>query len=212
MAEIDIIRHKRGNRNSIPTLLDGQVHILEDEKRLVFGTVSGNIDVPNQKDLNDVQTASENAVSDANEALITSNQANTTANNALKEAYDTQAQVANIVANNGNPDKDSELVDSRTDASGTVFTTLGDHVRSLDNDYGILKGIQTYTATTNNTTVVPIPTIANLDLTQCNMDIFLQGCKLIINDNYTIDTINKNISLVGWSLNENEKLEYRIYR
>jgi len=262
----DLIKHTRGLRSNLPILDDGRIAIIEDsgEERLVFGTVSGNVDVPSQLDLsvmnttisdavtnmttlantnftqaintaNDAKTASDlansnyvqtlNTASTANDtanlanstastANDTANSANSIANTALNTANSTEAQVANIIANNGNGTVPTELVDMRTDSSGTIWVSSGEHIRNLDKINSILKPIQIFTATVDNTSIIPIdPSIlSQVDITKIALDVYDLGSLIKLGDNYTIDTVANTIVLNGWSLANGETIEYRVYK
>ena len=215
MATYDIVKHLRGLERDLPILDDGRIGILEDSgnKRLVFGTVDGNALMPNQSDLNTVTTTANNAVTIANNANNNANQAISNSNTAITTSNATQAQLANIITSNGSG-KDTELVDERTDADGTVWSSAGEHVRNLDKDYQILKNIQTYTSTSNGLSSIPISTAITslVDITKINMNVWYMGVKLMASDNYTINTTNKTIDLNGWTIDNGEKIEYRVYK
>ena len=215
----DILKHTRGNRSTLPILLDGQIAILEDEGRLVIGTVSGNVDIPSQLDRLDINTSINGAINTANlatsniaQALVTANLAKTTADGAMTTSNSTQAQVANIITSNGTG-KDSELVDVRTDSSSVVWASAGLHVRNLDTTNSILKSIQIFTATVDNTSIIPIaPAIlVQVDITKIALDVYDFGQLLKVTVHYTIDQTNKNIVLNGWTLATGETLQYRVY-
>jgi len=257
MAIVDSVKHLRGVRSSIPVLDDGLISIVEDEGRLVIGTVNGNVDIPSQLDLsvmnttisdavtnmttlantnftqaintaNDAKTASDLANSNyvqtlntastandtANSANSIANSANSIANTAIATANSTEAQVANIIANNGNGTTPTELVDMRTDSSGTIWVSSGEHIRNLDKNNSILKPIQIFTATVDNTSIIPIdPSIlSQIDITKIALDVYDLGSLIKIGDNYTIDTVANTIVLNGWALATGETLQYRVYK
>jgi microcystin-dependent protein len=56
MATYDIVKHLRGLEKDLPIIDDGRIAILEDanNKRLVIGTVDGNVILPSSKDFTDL--------------------------------------------------------------------------------------------------------------------------------------------------------------
>jgi len=247
-TQVDMMKHSRGLRANLPILSDGQIAIVEDEGRIVIGTVNSNIDVPNQSDLLAITTSVNGAIDTANTAISNIAQALTTANlakdtadgtmttadsavttanlamttadnavvvadNALTTATNAQSQVANIVTSNGTG-KDSELVDTRTDSSGFVWVSVGEHVRNLDRTNSILKAIQIFTATVDNTSVIPIASsiLSQIDITKIAIDVYDLGSLIKLGDNYTIDADANTIVLNGWSLATGETIEYRVYK
>lgn len=219
MAITDKVRHLRGTRIKVPSTLEsGRIIVLEDEKRLIFSTSTSIENVPNQADLQNITDIANGAVDTANtastnisQALTVANQADATSNIANAQSIATQNQVANIIAHNGDGTKDTEVVDSRTDSNGNVYDSMGGHIRNLDLNFNTLKDIQTYIANADNISVIPIE-MNNIDLTKCNFDITYEGVQLEEITEYTIDTVNNNINLVGWTINTGAKIKYRIYR
>jgi len=211
--QVDLMKHYRGIRSSIPVLSDGQIAIVEDEGRLVIGTVNSNVDVPNQLDLAIITTSVNGAINTANTATTNIAQALTTANLAKSTADGAMVQVANIITSNGTG-KDTELVDVRTDSSSVVWTSAGDHVRNLDKIGVILKTIQVFTATVNNTSIIPIdPSIlSQVDITKIAIDVYDLGQLINNPEHYTINNTDKTIVLNGWTLATGEVLKYRVYK
>jgi hypothetical protein len=219
MAIVDGLQIKVGLNNNIPTLLEGEPLFTEDlgNGRFILGSINGNVSFPNMSDLqvmtdliNGALNTANNASSNINQALTTATNANQLSNEALTQANSTQSQVANIIANNGTG-KDPELVDIQTDASGKVWDSAGDHVRNLDNNYEINKVLYTYSSTADGTISISIGN-ATVDLTIAHFEIKYEGETLILTDNYTINTTARTINLVGWTLDNGEKIIYRILR
>jgi len=210
---IDIVKHTRGLRVNIPILLDGQSAIVEDEGRLVIGTLAGNVDIPSQNDLNIVTATATSAVDTANIATTNIAQTLVVANLAKSTADGAMVQVANIITSNGTG-KDTELVDVRTDSSSIVWVSAGDHVRNLDKIGVILKTIQVFTATANNTSIIPIaPSIlSQVDITKIAIDVYDLGQLINNPDHYTIDNGAMTIVLNGWTLAIGEAIKYRVYK
>ncbi|MDF2885150.1 MAG: lysophospholipase L1-like esterase [Clostridiaceae bacterium] len=92
----------------------------------------------------------------------------------------------------------------------SALTTALNSVNQYDSRLNQLKVKQTFTATSNNTTTVTL-SAANIDLTQCTIDAFLEGCLLDEGDHYTLNASAKTLTLNGWSLDIGEKIKYRIY-
>ncbi|WP_297419469.1 hypothetical protein [Clostridium sp.] len=205
---IDKVQLLNGSVTNLPTLSLGEPALTTDEERFYMGGINGNISFPNQSDVNTLNTNINNANTVANEANITSIQALTNSNSALTTAKSAQNQVANIITSNGSG-KDSELVDIRTDANGTVWDSAGDHVRNLDKNYEISKVVYTYTSTADGTTSIPIQN-TTVDLTNATFQFNYYGVNLTSNM-YTINTTSKTINLVGWVLNNGYSISYQIY-
>lgn len=91
----------------------------------------------------------------------------------------------------------------------TALTTALSSVSLYDSRLNNLKNIQLYTST-SSVSSIPLNT-GNIDLTQCTIDVFYEGCLLELGTEYSINTTNKTISLIGWSLDVAEKIKYRIY-
>lgn len=79
--------------------------------------------------------------------------------------------------------------------------------------YSILCKMQIYTATTDNTSIIPIAVITGFTLSSStNFDIYYKGVRLDEQDNeYSIDVANRNIVLNTFTINTGEIIEYRIY-
>jgi hypothetical protein len=70
-----------------------------------------------------------------------------------------------------------------------------------------------YIATEDNVSIIPIlENIINFDsdLIANNIIVLYENEELKNNDNYSLDIKNKQISLIGWSLNEGEEIDYTI--
>ena len=222
MAEIDSLQIKRGLLKNLPNLADGEFGFTEDEneQRVYIGSIAGvNIAIPNTKDLANQNTLIKGAIdtsalasSNIAHALEVANLANDTAISSLAESIDTQSQIANIIVNSGDGSKDTEIVDTRIDAEGKVWNTVGNHIRNIDNAKDMLKNIQTYIATFV-TSIIPIaPVITSIvDITKINIDVFYLGTLIELGENYTINTTDKSIVLNEWELVIGEKITYRVY-
>ncbi|MFT8312965.1 MAG: BppU family phage baseplate upper protein [Clostridium sp.] len=103
---------------------------------------------------------------------------------------------------------DESSVESSNNFS--ALTTALNSVNQYDSRLNQLKVKQSFTATTNGTTTIPL-NAANIDLAQCTIDAFLEGCLLDEPDHYTLNASAKTLTLNGWSLDSGEKIEYRIY-
>ena len=69
-----------------------------------------------------------------------------------------------------------------------------------------------YVATEDNISVIPIlENVIDFDLTENNIVILYDGIELINKENYTIDVENKEINLMGWIINKDGEIDYRIY-
>ena len=179
-----------------------------------LATVISNQDTINASNALIATTATDSAtaVTTATTASNNSITAIDTANEAIIQSTDAKAQIANIITSNGDGTIPTELLDMRTSEDSTVWTSAGDHIRNLDKICSTLKSIQSYTATSDNVSVIPIPLAGTLDLTKVSLDVFSEGILLDETTNYTIDTTSGNINLVGWTLSIGDKLKYRIYR
>jgi len=92
----------------------------------------------------------------------------------------------------------------------SALTTALSSVNLYDTRLNQLKAKQTFTATSVNTTVITL-NAPSVDLTQCTVDAFFEGCLLDEGDHYTLNASAKTLTLDGWSLDNGEKIEYRIY-
>lgn len=68
-----------------------------------------------------------------------------------------------------------------------------------------------YVSKQDNTTNISIAdTVKNLNITNHNTTVLYDGTELNEHENYILDTNNKQIKLLNWSLNQGEKITYKI--